>query len=645
MNKFKKRYNDTFNSIHTPNSIKQEVLTMAKNLDNKQNDNQANDFITTEVEEVSKQSNLWRNVATAVAVVGICFTGVIFFGKSSNKIDVADIPTDTTTYNDLATDSAVSFDNSNFKDIFGFTIDELNPLEVSYTDTSSPLLHVYDNADVISNILNQFNTSSWQSTQVDSILESEPSNYTLNIIRDNDDNCLDVNFHVKDNQVYANVEYYSLETDYYSINSWYTIDKSTLDNLIQYMDSNNYLYFGVNPSNTLTVTLNGNTKKIISNKNTINNVQHQLFDNFEWNFSDDALANIDLAYFDIEFTQTYNNVEYNIGLLYYNDTNTNSSSIYCSMWIDTPYDNDNRYYSDAKLTSPNLEKSYQELLNAIQDESNTQAIQVITMNSTKSTTTAPQTTTEKVTTTATPKQTTVTTTTTPKQTTTEKITTTTPKQTTITTQVTTTPITTIEDTQITTETTKKTYSLATPQLSYAISMSNPDSLPQFLTSDQQQLMSNAYAIMQGFSFNSAFEYVQDDNIIYNNNMYSRIKSSEINTLQDVRQYFEQYFTDDFINTYINMDNFIEQNGHVYGINASRGGNIEYIGHSFVLDSQTEDRILFHANAYYQTPSDEMFTGNYFYNQEPTIPYETNICNYVLVKTDDGWRFDDFSVLL
>ena len=41
----------------------------------------------------------------------------------------------------------------------------------------------------------------------------------------------------------------------------------------------------------------------------------------------------------------------------------------------------------------------------------------------------------------------------------------------------------------------------------------------------------------------------------------------------------------------------------------------------------------------------MYTGDYFYNQEPTVPYEVRTCKYVLVKTDDGWRFDEITVLI
>ena len=96
-----------------------------------------------------------------------------------------------------------------------------------------------------------------------------------------------------------------------------------------------------------------------------------------------------------------------------------------------------------------------------------------------------------------------------------------------------------------------------------------------------------------------------------------------------------------------MNSFIEQNGHAYGLNSARGGNIYYLGHTFVLDSQTDDRIEFHADAYYQTDADgfDMYTGDYFYNQEPTVPYEVRTCKYVLVKTDDGWRFDEITVLI
>lgn len=221
---------------------------------------------------------------------------------------------------------------------------------------------------------------------------------------------------------------------------------------------------------------------------------------------------------------------------------------------------------------------------------------------------------------------------------------------------------------------------------YAVNLNNPDTLPQFLDADLQTLYANAFAIVQQAHIGCPFEYDADDWIYPNEEgelpiykKYYKITTAGINSIDDVRNYFRQYFTDEYINnnllgTYCRQSDYIERNGSIYityeveaenlywSNNHFTGrygtGEVGYIGHYFNLVSQSDDAIYFEPCVYVATEVDNIDvmtaigfgldslnkvydTGLRFYSTQPTVPYET--LNYVgcsMVKTEDGWRIDE-----
>lgn len=615
MNNFKKRYLDTFNNIHAPNSIKEEVICMSKNLNNNEQSKNSNHVVETNNVEVSNGFHYNRFIAIATCVALICggAFGFNYLLKDNDSLETTTTESESTTSTvDTTLNSSVSntsvVGNDNFKDIFGVNVQDLTLIYfLGYSSDS--IVKYCDMDNNILNVINTLNTSSW--IKQDIIPNNNDITTKLNLTLGSNNQNLVLNFYnLKDDT--SNI-YIRAMNESKNIDSCYKITFENYNSILNAIEKNNTIYFNSNPNYKLDIDYNiqkdgSAISTTITDSSKISTINDAFFKSFNWQYD----ANMDINSFEnaTEYTRFTAYVE---SKFVYFDMYHLDNSVY--VVININLDKDTNLKLCYKLTSSDVTKDYNNLTKIINlgDKTATDTTKITTSTSTTTATT----------TVTTPVETTV------DSTTNSIINTTVVPQT---------------DGPVTT---KKVYNIATPQLDYVININNPDTLPQFLTQEQQQLLCYAYSIVQGFAFDSPFEYVQEDTIIHNNHTYSRIKSPEINTVQDVKQYFEQYLTESFIDGYINMNSFIEQNGHAYGLNGARGGNIYYLGHTFVLDSQTDDRIEFHADAYYQTDADgfDMYTGDYFYNQEPTVPYEVRTCKYVLVKTDDGWRFDEITVLI
>lgn len=615
MNNFKKRYLDTFNDIHAPNSIKEEVICMSKNLNNNEQSKNSNHVVETNNVEVSNGFHYNRFIAIATCVALICggAFGFNYLLKDNDSLEPTTTESESTTSTvDTTLNSSVSntsvVGNDNFKDIFGVNVQDLTLIYfLGYSSDS--IVKYCDMDNNILNVINTLNTSSW--IKQDIIPNNNDITTKLNLTLGSNNQNLVLNFYnLKDDT--SNI-YIRAMNESKNIDSCYKITFENYNSILNAIEKNNTIYFNSNPNYKLDIDYNiqkdgSAISTTITDSSKISTINDAFFKSFNWQYD----ANMDINSFEnaTEYTRFTAYVE---SKFVYFDMYHLDNSVY--VVININLDKDTNLKLCYKLTSSDVTKDYNNLTKIINlgDKTATNTTKITTSTSTTTATT----------TVTTPVETTV------DSTTNSIINTTVVPQT---------------DEPVTT---KKVYNIATPQLDYVININNPDTLPQFLTQEQQQLLCYAYSIVQGFAFDSPFEYVQEDTIIHNNHTYSRIKSPEINTVQDVKQYFEQYLTESFIDGYINMNSFIEQNGHAYGLNGARGGNIYYLGHTFVLDSQTDDRIEFHADAYYQTDDDgfDMYTGDYFYNQEPTVPYEVRTCKYVLVKTDDGWRFDEITVLI
>lgn len=638
MSKFKKIYTDTFDNVHAPRGIKEEVLNMAKKLDNTQNDDTLD--VVQEDTKVSRKVRPNALIVFATCIVLVAgsvgvFSRLINQNGRSDLTDVSNTVTSQTTTLASTTDTTLlanyHVSNSNFKEVFGIDPQYINCV---FTTDSQNIPHICGKGEGVNSILNSFNTDSWtldtnpipNNNEIDVILSSQ-----LHISSTQDNAIVDYNTTPIVNATFYTLKsgddgiYVRINDTYSDLDHCYLIDNDTFQYLQQTIDEYNYIDFNRIPNGSLGITYYYDDSEEYTISNTIkdtevlSNLNSILYQSLKW--TQNSLTDwnsYDNTYPTLTFSVFYNNTDYTINL-YKHDGN--DDTMLAQVLASTTTDTIAMYYS---LSSNHLQEDYQRLLTLAtqdMDTSNT----TTTAQSSQSTTTV---------TTATPKDTTTsasTTTTTTSDTTKEAITTTT------------TPTT----TTVTEPTVKKTFQLATPDLRYVITTQDYNTLPQFLNDTQRQVLADAYSIEQGVAFGCTFECTSDS-ILIDDRSYSRIKSSEITSLEDVRNYYRQYFTDSYIDSHSLMSYVTEYDGKVYSVDAARGGDITYIGHSFNLDSQTDDTIDFIVTAYYQDFTDgdyDMYQGDYFYGQEPTIPYTTKTYNYRLVLTEDGWRVDSLEVLV
>lgn len=620
MNNFKKLYNDTFNDIHAPDSIKQEVICMSKKLNNKNQLDDSNSIVETNQVEVSSGLNFGRVLAfaTCIALVGAGAFGLNYFKNSNRDLDVAMSNTGSET--STSVDSSVQItntsliDNSNFESIFGINLESLKFNYLFGNNQNSIIKYCTSNDDILK-VANSLNTSSW--IKEDIIPNNDEVTTQLHLTLNTTDGDLIMNFYTLENG--SSDIYVRAINEVKYVDACYKVDYNTYNTIYQTVEQNNYFYFGVNPSNSLKVTFNDTDEYTITDKDLLNSLQQQLFNTFNWGDSDII---IDFIYPDITFYQTYDGVTYEIFLNEYEGALYVTSIINSKNSID-----DNAYSYNIKLTSNDFEQEYNNLINLIKGNNNSDTSNTVTQVVTTDVTSIS----------------------------TEKITNTTPVTTTE--KVTTTEETIVDTTTVTS--TQEVTQIHLPNINdrtfyndLTYNMKDSNARPQFFDEDLQQFFAEAYSIEQWSAFGSQFNYDDSDYFLVeyedHNEYYSRITNTEFKTVDDIRNYFKQYFTNDYINKNINMGYFVEQDGKLYGINGARGGNIQYIGHSFVLDSQSDTRIEFHAEVYYLNSDDNiMLDLAQLYYQKPTdnISYVTEICNYVLVKTDDGWRFDTLETML
>jgi len=141
-----------------------------------------------------------------------------------------------------------------------------------------------------------------------------------------------------------------------------------------------------------------------------------------------------------------------------------------------------------------------------------------------------------------------------------------------------------------------------------------------------------------------FDYDEADIFEKDGFEYYRILDSRFQTYDDFRTYLLQYFTEHFVdNSILSPDNIMYtkgENGGLYFLNAARGTNIFYAGHTFAIDKAEGEDMGFKATAYYKT--DAPYEGEYFY-EAPADPenYSTQEYLFTMWKDDGAWRFNTF----
>ena len=183
-----------------------------------------------------------------------------------------------------------------------------------------------------------------------------------------------------------------------------------------------------------------------------------------------------------------------------------------------------------------------------------------------------------------------------------------------------------------------------PEDSVAASVVLDDgSLPP-LDEELQKLYDEAYKIYYQANMGK-FDY--DEEKIYEKDgfEYYRITDSRFKTYDDFRAYLLQYFTESFVDSNIlspeNVMYTKGEDGGLYFLNAPRGTNPFYAGHTFAMDKEGEDEMGFKATAYY-TIDGTAYEGDHFY-EAPADPenYSTQEYLFTLWKENDAWKFNKF----
>ena len=183
-----------------------------------------------------------------------------------------------------------------------------------------------------------------------------------------------------------------------------------------------------------------------------------------------------------------------------------------------------------------------------------------------------------------------------------------------------------------------------PEDSVAASVVLDDgSLPP-LDEELQKLYDEAYKIYYQANMGK-FDY--DEEKIYEKDgfEYYRITDSRFKTYDDFRAYLLQYFTENFVDgNILSPENVMYtkgEDGGLYFLNAPRGTNPFYAGHTFAMDKEGEDEMGFKATAYY-TIDGTAYEGDHFY-EAPADPenYSTQEYLFTLWKENDVWKFNKF----
>lgn len=161
-----------------------------------------------------------------------------------------------------------------------------------------------------------------------------------------------------------------------------------------------------------------------------------------------------------------------------------------------------------------------------------------------------------------------------------------------------------------------------------------------LNDELKNLFEKAFTAYCEFTGGGTIKIDAFDTITLNDKSYSKVIDNRFSSVDEVTSYLSQYFTQDFIDSSYILDSFTYNNGELYTSLDAKGFNIQYCGHTFEVTDQTSKEIDFQADVYFCT---ETWNEDYYFiNKTPTVDYTTQISKYVLIKTDNGWRFDTFS---
>ena len=189
---------------------------------------------------------------------------------------------------------------------------------------------------------------------------------------------------------------------------------------------------------------------------------------------------------------------------------------------------------------------------------------------------------------------------------------------------------------------KKTSAPETPDTSTPAA--EADALKPLTTEEVEQMYADATDIYADISM-LTFPVDTEHSIIQDDITYHRMDDERFDSYDAFKNYLNQYFTINMVNTdLLKGHNLIEGNhGYLYMADAGRGSNLFYAGYVMHEPTITEDEITLNLTAYY-TADDEPYTGQGF-TAEPENPedFRTEEYQFTLLPEDGAWKFETFRV--
>lgn len=187
----------------------------------------------------------------------------------------------------------------------------------------------------------------------------------------------------------------------------------------------------------------------------------------------------------------------------------------------------------------------------------------------------------------------------------------------------------------------------------SIATAEEGSLLPPLSPELQSFFNEAYEVYKQYSLGGNYMFLDfDENNDYNyendieidGRTYSRTSEKYFTTMQDVYDYFHQYFTDNFINTIYIYSHFVEYDGRVYAELWGKGGNIGYAGHTYQITMQTDNEIDIDVDCYISNDMENFDDTMIFHAPEDMSKYELLERQIILKKEDGQWRVDKVELM-
>lgn len=129
------------------------------------------------------------------------------------------------------------------------------------------------------------------------------------------------------------------------------------------------------------------------------------------------------------------------------------------------------------------------------------------------------------------------------------------------------------------------------------------------------------------------------------NTFWRINDSRFDSVSELEEYLNVYFTEDFIKTFYNSSLFCDYDGHLYAVAGVSSENILFAGYNFVLTKQTTKRALFECTSYFYKSIEDIPENTTVFTGKPDdeTVYDTKTTEFVLETDESGfnWKFSQF----